>query len=463
MTTSARPANGNSPVKPGTPALLHELGLFDATMLVMGGIVGAGIFINPYVVARQVHTPVLILGVWVAGGIVAMLGAFIYAELAARMPDVGGQYAYLREAFHPAAGFLYGWGLLLVTQTGGMAAVTITFARYFLELTGWRLSEKVLAVAALTLLTIINCLGVKLGSRVQSILMLLKIGAIAMLVLAGLLLVRTPQPLLHPVLDRAPSLDLITAIGAAMVPVFFAFGGWQTTNFVAAEIKDPRRNLSRALVLGVAGVIILYLGVNFVCVRTLGAQGLADTTVPATAVMRATMGDPGARLIALGIAVSTLGFLSQSVLTAPRVYFAMASDGLFFKRVAEVSESTHVPVVAIILQSVWTIIVALSGSYEKILNYVVSMDFIFFGLSAASLFVFRHRDAKIGLSPDRLAYRTPGHPWTTLVFVLASWLVVLNTIYRYPENTLIGIFILLLGVPVYIFWARKKQPRSNAE
>ncbi len=172
--------------------LLRRVGLFDATMIVMGGIVGAGIFINPYVVARQVHTPVLILGVWVAGGVVAMLGAFIYAELAARMPNVGGQYAYLRDAFHPLAGFLYGWVLLLVIQTGGMAAVTITFARYFLELTGWPVSEKLVAVATITALTVVNCLGVKAGSRVQSVLMLLKIGAIAALVLAGLFLVRAP-------------------------------------------------------------------------------------------------------------------------------------------------------------------------------------------------------------------------------------------------------------------------------
>jgi len=195
--------------------LLRRVGLFDATMIVMGGIVGAGIFINPYVVARQVHTPVLILAVWVAGGVVAMLGAFIYAELAARMPNVGGQYAYLRDAFHPLAGFLYGWVLLLVIQTGGMAAVTITFARYFLELTGWPVSEKWVAVATITLLTVVNCLGVKAGSRVQSVLMLLKIGAIATLILAGLFLVRAPYPTLHPVLDREPSLDLLTALGAA--------------------------------------------------------------------------------------------------------------------------------------------------------------------------------------------------------------------------------------------------------
>ena len=421
-------------------------------MIVMGGIVGAGIFINPYVVAQQVHTPMLILGAWVAGGVVAMLGAFVYAELAARRPAVGGQYAYLREAFHPAVGFLYGWVLLLVIQTGGMAAVTVTFARYFLELTSWRISERVLVVLTLLVLTIVNCLGVKLGSRMQSVLMVLKIAAIAGLIAAGLFAVRSPHPLLHPLLDRPVSFDLLTAIGAAMVPVLFAFGGWQTSNFIAEEIKDPRKNLSRALVLGVAGVILLYVGVNFVCVRTLGPQALADTHVPATTVMRIAMGDTGARLIALGITISTLGFLSQSVLTAPRVYFAMARDGLFFQSVAKVTRNTHVPAFAIVLQSAWTIVVALSGRYEQILNYVVSMDFIFFGLSGASLFVFRRREgAGAG------GYRVPGHPLTTAVFVLVCWVVVINTIYKYPKNSLLGMAILLLGLPVYAFWAAKRR------
>ena len=300
------------------------------------------------------------------------------------MPRVGGQYAYLREAFHPMIGFLYGWVLLLVIGAGGMAAVTVTFARYLLELTGWQFTERTIVVVTLAALTVVNCLGVRLGSRVQSILMLLKIVAIAMLIAAGLFLVRSPHPMFHPVLDRRPSLDLVTAIGAAMVPVLFAFGGWQTANFIAAEVKEPRRNLSRALVMGVAGVIVLYVGVNFVCVRALGPQGLAATKVPATSVMRIAMGDAGARLIALGIAVSTLGFLSQSILTQPRVYFAMARDKLFFQSVAKVTERTHVPVVAIILQSVWTLVVALSGRYEQILNYVVSMDFLFFGLTGAT-------------------------------------------------------------------------------
>jgi APA family basic amino acid/polyamine antiporter len=285
--------------------------------------------------------------------------------------------------------------------------------------------------------------------------MVMKIGAIVTLIAAGLFLVRDPHPLLHPVLERKPSLDLLTAVGAAMVPVLFAFGGWQTANFIAAEVKDPTRNLSRALVMGVAGVIVLYVGVNFVCVRTLGPQGLAATTVPATSVMRIAMGDSGARLIALGIAVSTLGFLSQSILTAPRVYFAMARDKLFFQSVARVTERTHVPVVAIVLQSVWTLVVALSGRYEQILNYVVSMDFIFFGLTGASLFVLRRREGPLVSE----GYRVPWHPFTTGLFVLACWLVVANTIYKYPGNTLLGMAILLLGLPAYALWVAKQKAR----
>ncbi len=423
-------------------------------MLVMGGIVGSGIFINPYVVAQQVHTPWLILGVWIAGGVVAMLGAFIYAELAALRPAVGGQYAYLREAFHPMVGFLYGWVLLLVIQTGGMAAVTVTFARYFLELTGWQTSERLLVVVTLVLLTVINCLGVKLGSRMQSVLMVLKISAIAGLIIVGLIMVRSPHPLLA---SRARSASVVRSahcVGAAMVPVLFAFGGWQTSNFIAEEVKEPRKNLSTALVIGVAGVIVLYVGVNFVCVRTLGPQGLAATRAPASAVMRAAMGESGARLIALGIAISTLGFLSQSVLTAPRVYFAMARDGLFFRSIAKVTRRTHVPALAIVLQSAWTLVVALSGRYEQILNYVVSMDFVFFGLTGASLFVLRRRARTAGQAGG---YRAPGHPFTTAAFVLISWLVVINTVYKYPRHTLVGFSILLLGVPVYAIWARRRS------
>ncbi len=284
------PSEGESPA---APRLAARLGLFDATMMVMGGIVGAGVFMNPYVVAQRLHTPVMILAVWCAGGCIAMLGAFIYAELGDRIPQTGGQYEYLRQSLHPVFGFLYGWALLLVIQTGGMAAVTVTFARYFLELTQVHASEHMVVIVTLALLTAINCLGVQMGGRLQSLLMVLKIAAIAALVGAGFFFVRTPQPLMHPVLDRPMSWDLVTALGAAMVPVLFSYGGWQTTNFIAGEIRNPRRNLTRALVIGVAGVVILYVCVNLVCLRTLGVGALANTSVPASAVMRMVAGGRG--------------------------------------------------------------------------------------------------------------------------------------------------------------------------
>ncbi len=427
-------------------------------MIVMGGIVGAGIFINPYVVAQQVHTPMLILGAWVAGGIVALGGAFIYAELAARMPDVGGQYAYLREAYHPAVAFLYGWGLLLVTQSGGMAAVSITFARYMLDLTGAHLPDWAVATVALALLTVINCLGVKQGSTVQSALMVMKIAAIAALVLCGWALIHASRFTVHPVIGERPSFGLLSAFGGAMVPVLFAYGGWQTSCFIAGEIREPRKNLPRGLLIGVLGVIALYVGVSFVCLRALGADALARTHTPASAVMRLALGETGVKLIAIGIAISTLGFLSQSILTAPRVYFAMAEDGLFFRAIARIHPRTRVPIVAILLQSIWTMVIAVSGRYEQILNYVVSMDWVFFGATATCVFVFRHRQRRSGAGPP--SYNVPGHPYTTAMFVLASFLVVVNTIYRYPGNSLIGAGILLAGIPVYFFW---RSPRKEAE
>ena len=446
--------------------LARRLRLFDATMLVMGGIIGSGIFMNPSVAARHVHTPFLILAVWALGGLVALAAGFIWAELATVRPEVGGQYAYLREAFHPLVAFLYGWGLLLVIQTGGMAAVAVTFARYFLELTNLHMADGMVAALALAALTIINCLGVRAGASVQSFLMVLKIVAIVALIACGLFLAGPEKaPAVNPfgssniggaefhMYSARDVFPFLTMIGAAMVPVLFAYGGWQTATFVAGEIREPAKNLPRALVIGVTGVVILYLAVNFVCVQVLGVSGLANTNTPASDVMRIALGPTGARLIAAGIAISTLGFLSQSMLTAPRVYFAMAEDGLFFGAVAKLSRRSRVPVVAIVMQGLLASIIALSGKYEQILNYVVSVDFIFFGLTAMCVFVFRRR-LTASVSTNRLA-RVPGHPVTTVIFIAVCWLVVINTVYQYPRNTLIGLAILLAGIPAYLLWQRR--------
>jgi APA family basic amino acid/polyamine antiporter len=414
-------------------------------MIVMGGIVGAGIFANPSEVAHRVHTPFLILGVWVLGGVLAMCGAFIWAELATRLPGAGGQYLYLREAYHPSVAFVYGWVLLLVTQTGGMAAVAVTFASYFRRLAGVPWSDSVIAAAVLLLLTAINCFGARAGSNVQSVLMLLKIGAIAALVVIGMVFGGGG-------LGGGPLLDdTASSIGSAMIPIAFAYGGWQTATFVAGEMRDARRDLSRGLVAGVAGVVVLYLAVNFVCLRVLGAGGLDATKTPASEVMRIALGERGAQWIAVGIAISTLGFLSQSMLTAPRVYYAMARDGLFFQSVGRLSEGSGAPVMAIVLQGAAATIIACSGKYGEILNFEVTVDFISFGMTAASLFVFRRR-----MSDGPEIYRTPGHPYTTGLFVLSCAGIVGSAIAASPANSAIALGILVAGIPVYWYWSRSR-------
>jgi APA family basic amino acid/polyamine antiporter len=418
-------------------------------MLVMGGIIGSGIFVTPAEVARHVGTPFLVVGVWILGGLVfALAGAFVYAELAVRRPALGGQYAYLRDAYGGLPAFLYGWCLLLVVQSGGMAAVAITFARYSNELLHLPVSDAALAVSAIGLLTFINCFGVRSGSNAQTFLMLLKIVAIAVVIGAGLWLATEHLP--PPLGNSVTTEGTLAGVGAALVPVAFSYGGWHTASFVAAEMRRPERDLARGVLLGVCGVILLYTAVVFVCVNTLGPVGLATSKAPANDVMRLALGSTGAAFISIGIAVSALGFLSQGMLTAPRVYFAMAEDGVFFRSVATVSKKSRVPVVAIVLQGAVTAVIALSGTFGQILSYVVSVDLVFFALTGAAVFVFRNR-------PDaKLVSVVPGYPVTTVVFVSSCVLVVLATVWNAPISSSIGYAILLTGVPAYLYWRKRE-------
>jgi APA family basic amino acid/polyamine antiporter len=334
--------------EPAPQALKPAIGLGSAVLLVMGGIVGVGVFVNPATVARSLHSPVLALAAWAVGGGIALLGAFVYAELAARFPRTGGEYVYLKETYGPLTGFLYGWTTFLVVQAGGMAAVSIVFAKYLQIVTGTHVPDPVIVVAVLAGLAAINCLGVSAGNGVQTLLGILKVAAIGAVIAGGLLLVPQGQPLTHPVLDRPPGPDLLKAFGAALIPVIFSFGGWQTASYVAGEIKDAHRNLARALPLGVLAVIAIYLLINIACMRALGIAALGKTLTPTADVLQLAVGPVGARLAAGAIALSALGFLSQSMLTSPRVIFAMARDGLFFQRLGAVSEGSRVPAAAIL-------------------------------------------------------------------------------------------------------------------
>jgi APA family basic amino acid/polyamine antiporter len=439
----------------GSPKLLRRLGARDATLIVMGGIVGSGIFMNPSVVARHVHSGLLVMLVWVLGGLVVLLGAGVFAELAARRPQDGGVYAYMKDAFHPSLAFMYGWTLLLVSQSGGAAAAAVTFAKYFAPLTGWQLSSGLVAGIAIVFFTAINAMGVRTGATTQNLFMILKILAIGGFVVVGLV-----APHAAPVANPPAALagGAFAAIGLAMVPVLFAYSGWQTSSFMTAELKEPRVTLPRGIIAGVAVVIVLYLAVNAVCLRTLGVDALAATSTPASEIARLAFGPIGLRLMASVIALSTLGFLSNQILTSPRVYFQMAADGTFFKQLAWVNGRTHAPVIAIVTQGLIALIISFLP-YERILNYVTCIDYIFFGLAAIALIVFRNRDARDPAAPAPVI-RMPGHPVTTLLFLAVAWGVVGDVMITSPETT-IGLAILISGLPVYWFFARRGAVRRE--
>jgi APA family basic amino acid/polyamine antiporter len=329
----------------------------------------------------------------------------------------------------------------------------VIFASYFRALTGVAWNESVIAVTALLTLTGINCFGARAGSNVQSALMLLKIAAIAALVTIGFAVGGHAPEASKAFVEEPFSFDLLKSIGAAMVPIAFAYGGWQTATFVAAEIRDPRRDLSRGLLLGVSGVVVLYLAVNLACLRVLGPTGLDATTTPASDLMRIALGESGARWIALAITISALGFLSQSMLTAPRVYYALARDGLFFASVGKLFGKSEAPVIAIFVQGLAAIIIACSGTYGEILNFEVTVDFIFFGVTAAALFVLRRRQ----IGADTATYRVPGYPFTTMLFVLSCLGIVVSAIIASPRNSAIALCIMLAALPVYYFWSRFRR------
>jgi APA family basic amino acid/polyamine antiporter len=444
--------------RPGSVTYARRLGLFSGTMAVIGGIIGSGIFLNPAIVAARVGTASLTLTAWIIGGIVALLGAFIYGELAARVPRVGGGYAYLRDAFGPLPAFLYGWALLLIMATGAIAAVAFTFASYAGALFG--IPDGALpyvAGGAILFLTAINYVGVTPAAWTQNVFTVLKLAALAALIVAGLTLpVNAAAPLAAATGLRPPMGfgEVLLALSTAFVPVLFAYGGWQQTNFIAEELITPERNLPRALVLGVCGVVTVYLLANVAYLRTLGVVGLAQSTAPAADTMTAVLGPGGRRLISIGILASTFGFLDLVIMVSPRVYQAMAADGLFFGSFARLHPRFRTPVTAIIAQGVWACFLLVTRTYGQLLDYVTFADWIFFGATAATLVVYRRREREGG---DRPGFRLPGYPWTMGLFILAAVYVVIGSTRSNPGNAARGAALLAAGVPAYLLWSRRRR------
>jgi APA family basic amino acid/polyamine antiporter len=438
----------------------RALGPFDATMVVIGGIIGSGIFINPYIVAGRLDSPALVLAAWAAGGAIALAGAFAYAELGALFPRVGGQYAYLRDGLHPLAGFLYGWALLAVIESGAIAAVAIAFASYTLRLVGQpSVSPIPLAIFALLILSAVNFVGVKPGSRVLNVLVVLKIGALAILIVFGFL---APSHELWWSATRASAnadRSAILAFGAAMVPILFAYGGWQNANYVAEEIENPQRNLPISIIGGTIAVVAIYILVNVVYLRALGLEGLAATTTPAADAARRMFGPLGDRFVTAAIAISTFGFLDLAILAPTRVYYAMAADGAFFPALAQLHPRFRTPGVAIAVQTAWSCILTLSGTYGQLLNYVVFADWIFFGLTVSTVVVFRRTFPLARRGPGFLA---PGHPILPVLFVLTAAAIVLSVILADPRSASRGALLIAAGVPIFYLFRRTARRRQSS-
>jgi APA family basic amino acid/polyamine antiporter len=439
----------------GNPGFARRLTLFDATMIVISGIIGSGIFINPYVVAQKVHTPFLILAVWLVGGVLALFGAFVFSELSTVMPRVGGQYAFFREAFHPMVAFLYGWGLLLIVQSGATAAVAVAFSQYVARLVNLPPgAARWLAVVIILVVAGFHALGIKPGAVLLNVLTFTKTLALAALVVGAFLLTRgsgiTFETLTPPEIQGG--LPLLSAFLAGLVPAMFSYAGWQNLNYVSEEVQNPQRNLPRAIQIGVLCVIAVYVSANIAYVHVLGAQDLAATQTPAVDVAERIMGETGGRVISLLIVVSTFGFMNLSLMSAPRVYYAMAADGLFFRSLARLSPRFRAPTAAILLQGGLAAVYALANTYDRLLSYTAFADWIFFVLAGLSLIVFRRT-----LPDAPRPFPTPGYPWVPLLFVLAGAGLVLNIYLTDTRNALIGTGIFLLGVPVYFVWRGRRR------
>ena len=434
----------------------RALGPFDATMVVIGGIIGAGIFVTPYIVAQRLDTPLLVLGAWAAGGAIALAGAFSYAELGAIYPRAGGQYVYLRDGLHPLAGFLYGWALLLVIESGAIAAVAITFATYALHLVNGPDGARVpLAIAAIAVLSVINYVGVKPGSRVLNVFVVLKVAALAILIGAGFFAASHAGWWTETRAVVAGPSSTIVAFGAAMVPILFTYGGWQNANYIGEEIENPKRNLPLALVAGTVAVVVIYLAANVVYLRAMGLNGLAGTEAPAADAARRMFGAWGDVFMSGAIAISTFGFLDLAILAPTRVYYAMAADRLFVPALATLHPKYATPGVAIIVQSTWSCILALSGSYNELANYVVFADWIFFGLTVLTVLMFR-RSLPLSQRPAD-AFRAPGYPVIQIAFVLIAAAVVASVVGAAPGAAAKGAALIALGIPVYYWYARQHE------
>ena len=420
----------------------RRLGVWDASMIVVGGVIGSGIFLTPAAIARQTTSGAEQLLAWAIGGVIALIGALCYAELGSRRPTAGGGYVYLREAFGLIVAFVYGWNLLVVNHSGAIAAVATVFVNYAGAAIGVTPADpRPYAVGAIVFLTGINWFGIRAGALTQNILTVLKLIAISALIVVGLVARGAPPP----VASTAP-MSPFALIGVLM-PVLFSYGGWYYVNDIAGEIREPHRNLPRALIFGMLLVAACYLLANMAYLAVLGHDGLAASQAPAADLMRHVLGEPGARLIAAGIAISTLGFCNISGIGAARVFQVMGADGVFFRSAGYLHPRWRSPNVALALLAVWSCGLALTGTFDQLLNYSTVGDWL--GMAAVIATLFWYHRAR---AAEAVPFKVPLYPLLPLVFLVVVLWVVAVTAWSNPRDAGMGVLITLAGLPVYWFW-----------
>lgn len=440
-----------------TTDLKRSLGFTDLSLITMGTVIGSGIYLVPSLVLQQTGgTTSLALAVWAIAGILSLLGALTYAELGAMKPEAGGLYAYLRDAFGPLTAFLYGWASFVVIASGSIAALAVAFANYLKPLLPFAVPGPVISVVVILIVGAINVRGTRGSATVQNWTTGAKVGAL--LVLSLLLIVKGSGGSPGATIATPPNGSLAAGLGAAMIGVLWAYEGWQYVTFSAGEARDPQRTFPRAISLATLSLIVLYMLANVGYVSALGPAGAANSTRVAADAIESVIGPIAGAIVSVLILVSIFSALNGIVLTAPRMYFAMSRDGLFFKRLGVVHPKFETPAVAIAVFSIWGAALAASGTFDQLLTYAVFTGWIFYGLGALAVFAFRKNEPNVARP-----FRVPGYPVTPVLFVIAAAALVLNTITTQPTRAAVGLGFVALGAPVFFIWrSRRSSPHGAA-
>jgi len=454
------------------PELARRLGLTSAIMVVIGSVIGSGIFLTPQSIAAAVEVPGVMIFVWILTGLLTLAGALTNAEIASEIPEAGGQYVFFRVLYGDLTAFLYGWTTFIVYQTGSIAAIAVAFARYFgyfvdlphfsPELEAWKLplvgniapfadiGVKLVAIGAIVTVATVNYFGVHFGGFVQNVFTFLKVAAIGAIVLLAFSVGEGTTANFFPLWGVPSSGRLLAAIGVAMVATLWSYDGWNSLTYLAGEVKEPRKNIPRALVLGTIAIIVIYVLTNLAYLYILPITEIAKSNLVAADVMDRIFAGYGGAVISIAVMISTFGTVNGTSMTTARVFFAMAKNKLFFQRMSKVHPQYKTPSTSLIVQCLWASLLTLTGSYDQIFTYVIFAGWIFYALGAAGIFILRKK------MPDASrAYRVPGYPWVPILFVVVATWFVINTIVEQTADSTVGLLLLLAGLPFYYYWQKK--------